>query len=248
MPGTCIDIISFFVGISAINVCINFAILILPLPMIWTLDIERHHKLALSAVFMLGGLVVIASIIRAVVLSQIEIVDVTWEFVNVALWTAAEPSIAVMSASLPILRSLWIWNRRKRSGRSGADSPASEKERPPPPAYQQSVLPRSRSRHGGPGRGVFGKAPSVESQKFPLTDLPVGAQHVYGNRVTVASYGRSRKLSDDTDDFASLPIMHPQEAAMAYRYAQQQQEQQGHGESSRSMNFGLHSNRSELYG
>lgn len=55
-PGVCIDLQKFFMGAGIPNVLLNFIILVLPLPMIWTLDIEKKHKFALSSVFLLGGL------------------------------------------------------------------------------------------------------------------------------------------------------------------------------------------------
>lgn len=55
-PGKCINLHAFFQGSGIPNVFLNTIILFLPLPMIWTLDIERRHKLALSGVFLLGSL------------------------------------------------------------------------------------------------------------------------------------------------------------------------------------------------
>lgn len=53
-PGTCIDIVGFIIGFGVVNILLNTIILLLPLPMIWSLEIERRHKLGLSAAFMLG--------------------------------------------------------------------------------------------------------------------------------------------------------------------------------------------------
>lgn len=55
-PGHCIDINRFFLGAGIANIFLNSVILLLPLPMIWTLEIGKRHKFALSSVFMLGGL------------------------------------------------------------------------------------------------------------------------------------------------------------------------------------------------
>ena len=58
-PRNCVDLRSFFIGSGVPNIILNFIILVLPLPMVWTLEIERKHKLALSGVFLLGGLYVL---------------------------------------------------------------------------------------------------------------------------------------------------------------------------------------------
>ena len=55
-PGTCIDLPAFYNGAGIPNVILNTIILVLPLPMIWSLDIGRKHKIALSGVFLLGSL------------------------------------------------------------------------------------------------------------------------------------------------------------------------------------------------
>jgi hypothetical protein len=113
--GTCINFTMFFVGSGTPNVILNFIILVLPLPSIWALDIERKHKVALSSVFLLGGFVVIVSIVRVAILGNLNLVDLTWNYVDAALWTSVEPAVAVVSASLPILRSLFIWRRKTSS-------------------------------------------------------------------------------------------------------------------------------------
>ncbi|MCJ1384101.1 hypothetical protein MMC17_007217 [Xylographa soralifera] len=100
-PGHCINLQAFFLGSGIPNVILNTVILVLPLPMIWTLQIERSQKIALSSVFLLG------------------------EFVNAGLWTSVEPAIGVCSACLPIMRSLWIRSRNS----SDVGSPRSEAKR-----------------------------------------------------------------------------------------------------------------------
>lgn len=48
--------------------------------------------------------VCIISIIRLIVLSRLGKFDVTWNYVNSAIWSAAEPCMGVISACLPSLR------------------------------------------------------------------------------------------------------------------------------------------------
>ena len=57
-PRKCMDLRTFFIGSGVPNIILNVIILVLPLPMVWALEIERRHKLALSGVFLLGGLYV----------------------------------------------------------------------------------------------------------------------------------------------------------------------------------------------
>ncbi|KAI4289525.1 MAG: hypothetical protein L6R35_001206 [Caloplaca aegaea] len=63
-------------------------------------------KSVLTGVFVCAGFVCIISIIRMVVLSRLHQADVTWNFVNSAIWSAAEPCMGVVSACIPSLRPL----------------------------------------------------------------------------------------------------------------------------------------------
>ena len=52
----CINLQSFFVGSGIPNVLLNVLIVGLPIPMVWTLEIDRKYRWALSGVFALGTL------------------------------------------------------------------------------------------------------------------------------------------------------------------------------------------------
>ena len=52
----CINTEAFFVGNAVPNIVTDIIILLLPIRMIWRLHVSRDQKLALSFVFMLGGL------------------------------------------------------------------------------------------------------------------------------------------------------------------------------------------------
>jgi hypothetical protein len=55
----------------------DLIILALPIPMVWKLQINARRKLALSAMFLLGGFVCLTSIFRFIALAQINIKDIT---------------------------------------------------------------------------------------------------------------------------------------------------------------------------
>ncbi|KAL8932027.1 MAG: hypothetical protein Q9211_006573 [Gyalolechia sp. 1 TL-2023] len=44
-----------------------------------------------------------------VVLARIEQEDLTWNYINAGIWSALEPSMAVVCACIPSLRPLCIW-------------------------------------------------------------------------------------------------------------------------------------------
>ncbi|KAL8798381.1 MAG: hypothetical protein Q9182_006703 [Xanthomendoza sp. 2 TL-2023] len=107
VPGHCVNIDDFFIASGSVNVVLDFIIFILPIPLLWRLRTSFNQKLILTAIFTVAGFVVVVSIVRVVVLSQIGKTDVTWNFINGGIWAETEPSVAVICACLPSLRPLF---------------------------------------------------------------------------------------------------------------------------------------------
>lgn len=54
--GQCFDTLKYILAIQAVNIVLDFAILVLPMPQVWTLQRPWQDKLALSIIFLMGGL------------------------------------------------------------------------------------------------------------------------------------------------------------------------------------------------
>lgn len=52
----CIDSTMFYNAVTISNVIIDFTLLILPMPMVWSLHMDVRRKVQVSGVFLLGGL------------------------------------------------------------------------------------------------------------------------------------------------------------------------------------------------
>ena len=52
----CIDLQSFYSGITIANLCLDVVILYLPLHMVWKLKLPTKQKLTLSGIFLFGSL------------------------------------------------------------------------------------------------------------------------------------------------------------------------------------------------
>jgi hypothetical protein len=78
-PGHCLP--NALVTIGMTNGVLSFVgdliILALPVPMIWTLQINLRRKIALNAIFLIGGFVCVTSIFRFVALAHINVKDIT---------------------------------------------------------------------------------------------------------------------------------------------------------------------------
>ncbi|KAL3464295.1 hypothetical protein BJX64DRAFT_298567 [Aspergillus heterothallicus] len=107
LPGTCLSFEALWFFNASMNITTDLTLLILPMPLISQLHLPKRQKIALLAVFALGGLVVITSILR---LSSLRTVaksnDTSWSNVGAAYWTAAECNVAIICACLPFLRPL----------------------------------------------------------------------------------------------------------------------------------------------
>ncbi|KAJ0425605.1 hypothetical protein BJY00DRAFT_308341 [Aspergillus carlsbadensis] len=107
IPGTCLSFEAVWFFNASMNITTDLTLLVLPMPLISQLHLPKRQKFALLAVFALGGLVVITSILR---LSSLRTVaksnDTSWSNVAAAYWTAAECNVAIICACLPFLRPL----------------------------------------------------------------------------------------------------------------------------------------------
>ncbi|MCJ1450945.1 hypothetical protein MMC28_001279 [Mycoblastus sanguinarius] len=105
--GTCVnsDLAAIVPGV--INVIADFVTVFLPIPLIWSLHMEKKWRIQLVGIFLLSGFVCIASIYRVTVLNRISMVDASWADVESAIWAMVENCIAIVSASLPTMRPIF---------------------------------------------------------------------------------------------------------------------------------------------
>ncbi|OJZ90167.1 hypothetical protein ASPFODRAFT_202724 [Aspergillus luchuensis CBS 106.47] len=112
-----VDSQKFLFAISIPNIIIDVTLLVLPVPYIMKLNTSRSHKKAIMSMFLLGSFVCIASIMRLVsVMTQGTDADVSWNWVNQAIWANIEADLAIVSACLPTLRPVWVAVRRSLFG------------------------------------------------------------------------------------------------------------------------------------
>ncbi|KAH8434361.1 uncharacterized protein LDX57_012009 [Aspergillus melleus] len=84
-PGTCIDAKQFFFGNAISNLLIDVVILMMPIPMVLQLQLRTSQKLTILGIFLLGGFVCVASIMRVVTLKIFESNDTSCMSVSYSL-------------------------------------------------------------------------------------------------------------------------------------------------------------------
>ncbi|KAJ5824021.1 hypothetical protein N7447_006361 [Penicillium robsamsonii] len=106
--GKCVyDLYPFYIGNAAANVTTDGIILLVPIPLVWKLQMRKTQKVLLCGIFLLGGFVCVASIIRIYYMTFLKnSPDVTWIMGDVFIWSSVEPSIGIVCACLPTLYPL----------------------------------------------------------------------------------------------------------------------------------------------
>jgi hypothetical protein len=62
---------------AVINVIYDFIIVVMPIPIVWKLDLPRARKLGICGIFLLGGVVTVTSIIRLPYIKNLKTYDLT---------------------------------------------------------------------------------------------------------------------------------------------------------------------------
>ncbi|KAL7627222.1 hypothetical protein AAE478_003998 [Parahypoxylon ruwenzoriense] len=118
--GTCIDNGQFWYANAGFSIATDVIILILPMPLVYMLQISRIQKAALIIVFALGVLygpssqlffalcVVITSCLRVTTIDiQATTPDQTYDIAS-TMWTVIEMNVAIVCACLPQIRPLIV--------------------------------------------------------------------------------------------------------------------------------------------
>ena len=136
--GFCINITAWFIGTNIPSIILDFAILILPMRVVWHLKLSIGRKIGLSGVFALGtawefpsalsllanpfNSASIISILRVRANAKINFSDSTWNSVPIIIWSTVEEDVAVLCACLP---SMWplirlLFGRRSKESKPNA--------------------------------------------------------------------------------------------------------------------------------
>ncbi|KAF7185066.1 Satratoxin biosynthesis SC1 cluster protein 4 [Pseudocercospora fuligena] len=113
---TCLPRATVSFASAGLNIAIDIAITILPLPLLNKLELPKRQKRILMAVFCLGGVVCIISILRLYALYVVwNSKDVSYDNGMAAIWSNLECNVGIICSCLPTLRRLFPKIFRNRS-------------------------------------------------------------------------------------------------------------------------------------
>lgn len=106
--GSCTDLHHIYYGQAGFNIASDLAILILPMPVVWNLQMKQQKRLAVIGIFSVGSIACLASIIRiyALYLWSSD-PDVPYQGARILLWSQIEINTALISSSIPALKPLF---------------------------------------------------------------------------------------------------------------------------------------------
>ncbi|KAI1364770.1 hypothetical protein F5Y08DRAFT_328499 [Xylaria arbuscula] len=166
----CINNGHFWFANVGFSIASDIIILIMPMPLVYSLQIPRVQKAALFFVFALGVFVVITSCLRATTLNlQAKSRDPLYDVAS-TMWTTIEMSVALICACLPQIRPLIVKLFPKIMPATNAS-----KDRPKR-TFGSSILKSCGSRQMTGEEG--GKWVRIECQNdIKLANLPYGNVH-----------------------------------------------------------------------
>ncbi|PVH98540.1 hypothetical protein DM02DRAFT_566160, partial [Periconia macrospinosa] len=105
--GKCLNRYGVWFSTAGLNILTDFALIILPMPVLQSMALPKKQKRALMFVFALGGFGCIVSILRLHYLVAIsKSKDPTWDNPAPATWSSIESSVGITCASLTALKPL----------------------------------------------------------------------------------------------------------------------------------------------
>ncbi|KAH9904259.1 hypothetical protein F4778DRAFT_731811 [Xylariomycetidae sp. FL2044] len=119
VPGTCWDMTrlnQYQLFAAYYSSILDFVLAFLPWPVLMGMVMLRREKIGIAVAMSMGAIAGIAGIVKAVMVTSITSPDITYDRVDLTIWTLAEPAVTIMAASLPVLRMLY--RELKSSGKS----------------------------------------------------------------------------------------------------------------------------------
>ncbi|CAN8097802.1 unnamed protein product [Discula destructiva] len=105
--GKCVDVAALAYANSAFAVAQDALLIVLPIGMLYTLNMSLRKKALIGLMFAVGGLGLVATIIRLRTLNVFgDLADPSWDYVPVVYWTTIEQAAGIIASCMPAVRKL----------------------------------------------------------------------------------------------------------------------------------------------
>ena len=128
LPGHCVSLIPPDIAWGAMSMASDFAIAILPIPIIWMLKMSKHDKILISLVF-LSGLIAFAMALIRWILGIVDLTaeDRTWGAGLTFLFSIIEVNTGIICGCTATLKPLFKFAREHASHRKSSGAAQHEK-------------------------------------------------------------------------------------------------------------------------
>ncbi|GAW14674.1 hypothetical protein ANO14919_040770 [Xylariales sp. No.14919] len=107
IPGTCFNQPALFYSNAGLNIAEDLILYFLPIHILWNMNLPLRQRIALIGIFVVGGLTIIAGIVRIPSLKEaIVSTDPTWDHFGSSIWSSIECNIGIICACLVHLKPL----------------------------------------------------------------------------------------------------------------------------------------------
>ncbi|RYO82163.1 hypothetical protein DL764_009648 [Monosporascus ibericus] len=101
-PGHCGDSTTMYSACAGTDLAIDVIVILLPMPVLWGLQLPIAKRIALTFVFGLGFLIIAITAVRIKFMLEIDTTDPTFSISRIALLSAVVPLLGIVNANLPI--------------------------------------------------------------------------------------------------------------------------------------------------
>lgn len=102
LPGVCGSSPATILSEAVINMLIDIAIMVLPMPLVWRLQMTRRRKIVFTVLVGLGSIICVITILRIIFAVQFNYDDITYSYGKAAITLALEPVLGILVACLPM--------------------------------------------------------------------------------------------------------------------------------------------------
>ncbi|CAO2648599.1 Nn.00g078660.m01.CDS01 [Neocucurbitaria sp. VM-36] len=119
VTGKCLVMVTFVYFTNISNLITDIWIFLMPVPMIWHLQLQTKKKMVLSLIFCIGLATCVVSSIRLTVVLGRGSADFTWYYVPLGAYSVFEPLGGILCTNLPII---WHMFRKRKAAMINASA------------------------------------------------------------------------------------------------------------------------------
>ncbi|KAL4903832.1 hypothetical protein BDW74DRAFT_155471 [Aspergillus multicolor] len=105
--GHCGSTEATYLALHIINLILDVTVGLLPVPVLWKLQMKRRKKIELALMFALGIAICIITIFRINMINDLVSTDLTYTTTPLMIFTILEPLLGIILACLPLLRPVF---------------------------------------------------------------------------------------------------------------------------------------------